>query len=300
MPAIKYKDIRFRADTLAVIAHARNIVTEYQEAGYMLTLRQLYYQFVARALIPNTMKEYKRLGGIINDARMAGLLDWDAIEDRTRNLVALSHWDTPADIIRSAAASFRVDLWEDQPTRVEVWIEKEALAGVFQRVAQQFDVAFFACRGYTSQSEMWGAAQRLRGYIKGGQECVILHFGDHDPSGLDMTRDIRERLAGFGARVDVRRLALNMDQVNTYDPPPNPAKDTDSRFIGYRDEFGDESWELDALEPQVLAGLVEDELATLVEEDRMDARKEEMALGKRLLQSTSDRWEDVVDFLEEV
>lgn len=77
-------------------------------------LRQLYYQFVARDLIPNKQTEYKRLGSVINDARLAGLIDWTAIEDRTRNLRKVSTWDTPNDILRSAASSFKLDLWENQ------------------------------------------------------------------------------------------------------------------------------------------------------------------------------------------
>lgn len=258
MPKIKYVERDFSDKTLATIGKANEIIAAYTAQGYMLTLRQLYYQFVSRDLIANKTTEYKRLGSIINDARLAGLIDWNAIEDRTRNLASLSHWGSPSDIITSASESFRVDKWEGQPNRVEVWIEKEALAGVFERVCQEFDVPFLCCRGYTSQSEMWVGAQRLLRHAKGGQKPLILHFGDHDPSGIDMTRDIQDRLFMFGCRLELQRLALNMDQVREYDPPPNPAKETDSRFAGYIREYGDESWELDALEPQVLAQLVRD------------------------------------------
>jgi hypothetical protein len=88
-----------------------------------------------------------------------------------------------------------------------------------------------------------------------------LYLGDHDPSGIDMTRDIRERMALFScnAEIDVRRLALNKDQVELWNPPENPAKETDSRFENYRDQFGDKSWELDAIEPKKLVALVEEE-----------------------------------------
>src|SRR5262249_10346260 len=156
--------------------------------GYNLTLRQLFYQFVSRDLIPNNVRSYKRLGSIINDARLAGLIDWSAIEDRTRNLHELPCWRTPAGIIRSCAQQYRTDLWAKQENRVEVWIEKEALAGVFERVCDELRVPFFSCRGYTSQSEMWVAGHRLKRIIDAGQRPVILHFGDHDPSGMDMTR----------------------------------------------------------------------------------------------------------------
>lgn len=278
MPKICYVERGFQDATLEIVRGANTIIEEYQEQGYALTLRQLFYQFVARGLLANTQKSYSRLGGIINDARLAGLVDWEAIEDRTRELKRLSTWSRPADIARAAVESYRENKWAHQPNVVEVWIEKEALAGVFQRVCEELEVPYFACRGYTSQSEMWGAAQRLIGSERRGQKTVILHFGDHDPSGMDMTRDIRGRLELFGCSTEVERLALNMDQVEGYGPPPNPAKMTDSRFEGYEREFGEESWELDALEPSVLSELVRERVLELrdgrVWEESMEAQEE--------------------------
>jgi len=178
---------------------------------------------------------------------------------------------------------------------VEVWIEKDALVGVFERVSQELDIGLFSCRGYTSQSEMWVAAQRLRRYEQAGQEVVILHFGDHDPSGLDMTRDITDRLALFGANLDVRRLALTMDQVREYNPPPNPAKETDSRFTAYIQEYGDESWELDALPPDVLADLVRAEVDTLKDLDRWNAATSLEKSHKQTLAAVAESWDDVAE-----
>jgi len=117
MPKIKYVDHRFSPETRLVIEQANRIITDYQRQGYDLTLRQLYYQFVSRDLIPNSDREYKRLGSVINDARLAGLIDWYAITDRTRNLRSVAHWGAPSDVIESAAASFRMDKWANQPCR---------------------------------------------------------------------------------------------------------------------------------------------------------------------------------------
>jgi hypothetical protein len=263
MPKVCYQHRNFRRDALGIIDQANLIIDEYLAEGYKLTLRQLYYQFVSRDLIPNKQSEYKRLGSVINDARLAGMIDWEAIEDRTRNLESLPHWTSPSEIIESCAEQFNYDRWAGQPHRIEVWIEKEALAGVFERICRSLDVPYFCCRGYTSQSEMWVAAMRLQRYEDDGQRPIILHFGDHDPSGIDMTRDIRERLELFGCNVDVRRLALNHDQIKQYNPPPNPAKETDSRFEGYMALHGDESWELDALEPRVLSAMVNQNVTAL-------------------------------------
>lgn len=296
----KFQNFKFRADTLAAIETANQIIAQYAAQGYTLTLRQLYYQHVARGLIENTERNYKKLGSIISDGRLAGLIDWDAIEDRTRNLRGLSHWDNPADIIGAAAHSFRIDKWENQYNRVEVWVEKDALVGVIERVCQRYDVNYFACRGYTSQSEMYAAAQRIAQYIENSQDVHILHLGDHDPSGIDMTRDIRDRIEMFleGLGCDISRLALNWDQVELYNPPPNPAKTTDSRFDGYQELYGAESWELDALEPAVISDLIERHILALRDDDRWDASVACEQEHKTLLDRVAGDWGSVAQYLE--
>lgn len=253
---IKYVDKKLSQANLVVVEQANQIIEEYRAQGFDLTLRQLYYQFVSRALIPNQQREYKRLGSIINDARLAGLVSWEAIVDRTRNLQALSHWDGPRQIVEACATQFRLDKWATQDYRVEVWIEKDALTGVIEGACNELQVPYFSCRGYTSQSEMWAAAMRLKRYRRDGQQPVIIHLGDHDPSGIDMTRDIDDRIKLFMGGAKVNRIALNMDQVEKYQPPPNPAKLTDSRCEGYMRIHGDESWELDALDPKVIDSLI--------------------------------------------
>lgn len=299
MPKICYVSKRFSADVLGVIEQANAIIAEYDAQGFDLTLRQLYYQFVARGIIPNRDTEYKRLGSIVNDARLSGMIDWNAITDRTRNVRANSHWDTPADIMLSAAQSFAVDKWEGQPYRVECWIEKDALVGVIAGVCSSMDIPYFSCRGYTSQSEMWAAARRLLHWVEQGYTPMILHLGDHDPSGKDMTRDIFDRLGLFvGDRVEVERLALNMNQVEAYNPPPNPAKITDSRANAYIAEFGGESWELDALDPPVIAQLIRDAIDGVLDYDLWEEKVEEENRGRELLDEAAHRWPDVVAALD--
>lgn len=98
----------------------------------------------------------------------------------------------------------------------------------------------------------------------------------------------------FGVEnLDIRRLALNMKQIETYNPPPNPAKETDARFQGYMDKFGDESWELDALEPAVLASLVDDEIDEIVDKERWKLSLENEAKEKQVLRAISERYEEV-------
>lgn len=293
----KFQDINFRESSRVLIQQADTIIKEYQARGFTLTLRQLYYQFVSRDLIQNKQTEYKRLGKIVNDARIAGMLDWSAIEDRTRNVKKPSVWRSPEDIIRAVAAQYQEDPWITQPFRPEVWIEKDALVGVIEGVCKELRVPYFACRGYASQSEIYDAGQRFKRTYWGAQTPLILHLGDHDPSGLDMTRDLGERLTMFAGRdVEVRRLALNMEQIDEYDPPPNPAKDTDARFEGYQEEFGDSSWELDALDPDVISDLIRKELDGVIDlPNWMDATDQEKE-NKRALTATYEYWSDVSDF----
>lgn len=262
MPKIEYKSIKFQQKSLELIRLVNQVVEEYQAQGYELTLRQAYYQLVARGYIPNNERSYKNIGNLINDGRLAGLIDWHSITDRTRNLRSNSHWDNPADVIASARYSYLLNKWDGQPNYAEVWVEKDALVDIVGQACRPLDTPYFSCRGYTSQSEMWSAAQRFISQDYRDNR-VIIHLGDHDPSGIDMTRDIQERLQMFGADVYVKRVALTMNQIGTYNPPPNPAKITDSRASKYIDEYGNESWELDALEPQVITDLITNEVTAL-------------------------------------
>jgi hypothetical protein len=298
VPQIAYIDKTFTGKSLAVIDQANQICADYQRQGYDLTLRQLYYQFVSRDLIANKDTEYKRLGNIINDARLAGLLDWNYIVDRTRNLRGLAHWDNPGDILDGAAFGYRTDRWANQPYHVEVWIEKDALVGVIAGACDRLDVPYFSCRGYTSQSELWGAARRLIYRTKAGQKNVIIHLGDHDPSGIDMTRDITDRLALFGAEATVERIALNMDQVRRYSPPPNPAKLTDARAEGYIATHGTSSWELDALDPSTLDALVQSHILNRRDDTQWNRDTEAMQAERDQLTTIARRFNDVTRYLQ--
>lgn len=298
MTKIAYKHIRFQASSLAVIDTANAIIAEYAAQGFDLTVRQLYYQFVARDLIQNHEREYKKLGSIVSNGRMAGLISWTAIRDRTRQVHANASWESPAALIADDVDTFGIDLWADQSRHVEVWIEKDALAGVLQSVCPALDVRYFSCRGYTSQSAMWRAAQRLCAAEEEGKQPTIIHLGDHDPSGIDMSRDILDRLTLFGVQdLDFRRIALNMSQIHTYAPPPNPAKMTDSRFSDYYQSFGDQSWELDALDPTVLASLITTEVTACRDELLWEAAAAREALMRAQLREVSDRFDDVIEFL---
>ena len=309
---ICYKPQRFKKDSEYIINHSDSILAEYASQGYTLTLRQLYYKIIARNLFPkhrkyiwiektqkwikdktgkdpratkNAQPNYKWLGAIINNARLAGLIDWDYIEDRTRNLKKIPTWEKPSQILESAVKQYTKNKWKHMKYYVEVWVEKDALIQIVSRSSFYYQVPCFSCRGYVSQSEMHNsAAARFKRNQQLGKKNILLHLGDHDPSGLDMTRDIEDRLYMFDAKVKVIRIALNMKQITKYNPPPSPAKITDSRYETYVDMFGNESWELDALEPSVIDALIKKHIKKYVDQDIWDEAERKEDEDKEILQ----------------
>ena len=263
-----YTYTNFRPKSLEKIELVNDIIRAYQQQDLTLTLRQLYYQMVAMDHIQNNKKEYDNLGRLIGSARMSGLVSWEAIVDRTRSIDEPAVWSNPASVLQSALHSYNTDLWKTQPIRLEVWVEKEALAQVMERACEEYNVPFMACRGYMSLSAIHETVLRFIDHINNGQQVIIVHLGDHDPSGIDMSRDNFDRIKDmleyhFGSRTteknfDLLRIALNYDQVQVYNPPPNFTKMSDSRAGGYIAEYGKNSWELDALRPDILISLVQE------------------------------------------
>lgn len=314
---IKYQEIALRSGSVDIIAKANQLIEAYQAEGYRITLRQLYYRFIALDLFPdtwidpeynrkhglaadtkNTDKNYDRLGTIISQGRRAGLIDWDAIVDHTRVVRGWgATYERPEDAQRAAAQGYQIDLWLNQPNYIELWFEKDALLGVFERAAQARRLPLCSNRGYMSDSAVWEAAQRIEGMESNGKRAYVLHFGDHDPSGLDMTRDLEERFVLFGASPEVRRIALNMDQVKQYNPPPNPAKQTDCRFREYVRKYGRKSWELDSLEPKVMVKLVEREVKKLLNQKQWDKDFYRETMERKELTSIADNYTKVVELL---
>lgn len=298
MPLICYKEQRFNSKSMKLIDKVNEIIAEYEGMRIELTLRQVYYQLVARDIVKNNLRSYKNVGQLINNARLAGHIDWYHITDMTRELRGLNHWDDPGDIISNCVHTFHLDKWEGQKYRVEVWVEKDALRSIVSNACVPLDVDFFSCRGYTSQSEMWAAAQRLIGHESDDKKTIVLHIGDHDPSGIDMTRDIEDRLRLFGSSVEVKRLALNMDQVRKYQPPPNPAKTTDSRFAKYIAKHGSNSWELDALNPEVLIEIIQKNIRKYLDKKKFNAQVAREENGKDDIRIVASQFEECVDLLK--
>jgi len=266
MSKIKYVEPkRWASKKEAVFSKIVEIVDEFQTQGYRMTLRQLYYQLVSRDIIANQASEYAKLSTLLTEARMYGLIDWNFIEDRIRIPKMASQWKDIPSIVDSAIQSYRKDRWVGQDNYIEVWVEKDALSGVLEPITRKYHCNLMVNRGYSSASAMHDSSIRFKRQERQGKKTFILYLGDHDPSGMDMVRDIQERLDIFGCNVEVKRIALNMEQINQFNPPPNPAKITDPRAKKYIEEFGNTSWELDALSPKDLNKLLDTEVQKLLD-----------------------------------
>ena len=288
MAKIRYRDWSPTLETQERILVIDRFLNEYKGR---VTVRQLYYRLVAGGHIANNDKEYGRVQDLITKARYAGLIDWNAIEDRNREPLKAAEWQDGAHLLRSAVEDFRLNRWEMQPFYLELWVEKAALAGVLSPIAIDYHLTLMVNRGYGSASSMKESADRIRARSRASGKWtshhrpIILYIGDFDPSGEDMVRDVRERLLEFGCprELDVFKLALTKAQIEKYNPPPNPAKVTDSRAAKYIAEHGDESWEVDAIPPKELALLVRTSINAYVDKQAMtDAITREEIIKKRI------------------
>ena len=293
-----------------IIEHANQIASEYVRQGLVLTLRQLYYQFVARGLTGNGQKVYNRIGAALTEARYNGTFPIEWIVDRGRSVGATdveecmsveAALERAAEGVTAAPYWLRYGRWHGQPFRVWVWVEKDALAGVLEDACARLGVGLFPCKGYPSVSALAAWLKEADEATPGGEEAVILYLGDHDPDGLEIPRAALrslERLQwvqGTDVRIRMDKIALTVDQIEEYDPPPFPAKVTSSRYDRYVRETGlRDAWELDALEPTVMRSLVQDSVRGLFDPS-IKVDLDEVAHAKRLNMAATmreDGWAD--------
>lgn len=294
-----------------LLGEVQTILKQYEEQGYSLTLRQLYYQLVARDLLPeqwadkdtgstNNPQSYKKLGHIITKARLAGLVDWDMIEDRSRSILKNSHWNNPKHILNAAAKQFYMARWKNQPNYVFVMAEKDAVSNIIEPVCREWDVPFMANKGYSSQSALYQLYNIFEEKIDNGKDIHCIYVGDFDPSGLDMDRDLRDRLQLFLSNnviffdhirlLDLKRAALTESQIEKYKPPENPAKVTDSRFKQYMKKYGKSSWELDALEPATLEEIVKNAILKYVDMEEFERVEEKEREIRVKIKKFAETW----------
>lgn len=273
---MKQRTTNFSKKNRILLEKIKEILQEYEQQNIKVTLRQLYYQLVARDLIPNKISEYAKLSGLLTNARYSEDIEWDAIEDRTRIPDTPNFFRNIKHLIETAKHSYQLDRWKGQKYYVEVWTEKDALSSVIQPITRKYQVTLSVNRGYSSASAMHEAFERGEVNVEEdgmyeNREKIILYLGDHDPSGLDMDRDIKERLEEFGDDdTEVIRIGLTKEQIEQYNPPPNPAKITDPRAKKYIENHGNTSWEVDALRPEILQELIKTKIKGYLDEKKFN------------------------------
>ena len=238
--------------------------TVYEQQGYRPTLRQVFYRLVSDQWIPNTEASYKRLSSLTAEARRDGW--FPPLADATRDIYVPANFTGLDDLSATAARSFRVDRWATQEKLVVIAVEKRGMLAQFEAEFGYYGFPIVPVAGYVSQT----IADDLRELVeRDGREAVLLYGGDHDASGRDIERDLIERTAVWG---HTERVALTPEQVNEYQLPRNPAKDTDSRTKKFAAEFGHVQYEVDALAPDVLMGLFRSALEPFVDESLIRER----------------------------
>jgi len=254
------------AKTTQMLRVALDVLSE----GQPMTVRQVYYQLVSRQVIENSRSAYQGVSRLLVDARRSGEIPWDWIEDRLRRPRTPSMWTDLPEFFQTVRRSYRRDVWSDQPRYLEVWLEKDALSGIFEDVLDPYGVTLNVGRGYDGWSSIHSAAQRYRRRQAGGRQTSILYFGDFDPSGEDMVCSLRKRLADCGCTPERLKVARTRADSERYQLPADCTKATDTRQAGFVDKYGDVAVELDALPGLVLRDRVESEVVARMDSAALD------------------------------
>ncbi len=228
-----------------------------------MTVRQVFYRLVSNGVIGKTEGEYKStVVRLLTRMRLSGEIPFSWIADNTRWMRKPRTWSSLESMLARTAEAYRRDVWDNQDVYVEVWTEKDAIAGILSEVTMAWDVPLMVVRGFSSITFLHSAAQSIAAT---GKPAYLYYFGDYDPSGLVIPQKVEQRLREFAPYADIEfvRVAVNEEQIAEMKLPTRPTKKTDSRsknFIG-------ESVEVDAIPPKVLRVIVEDCITQHVDDD---------------------------------
>jgi hypothetical protein len=253
-----------------------------------LTVRGLFYQAVSRGLIEKTEAGYTTVQTQSVKMRRESELPYGWIADATRWQRKPATYSSAEAMLERTARTYRQAIWEDQDAYVEVWLEKDALAGVVYQVTSQWDVPLMVTRGYPSLSYLFDAAETLK--AEEGRPCFLYYLGDHDPSGLDIPRKVERDLRVFSPDVDLtfERIAVTMDQVERWSLQTRPTKGADTRAR----HFEGNSIEVDAIPPDQLRDLVWDAITRHIDADILERTRRIEAAERETLQGIIDRLEE--------
>ena len=229
-----------------------DIVAEQQP----MTVRQVFYRAVVMNLVEKSEKGYCKVQDDLTVLRRNGTLPYDWLTDEGRAPRQPYMVEGIVEALNNARRHYRKDPWQDKEELVQIWVEKNALAGVINPVTSEYGVALMVTVGYSSITFAYEAAQTIDAF---DGPVFIYHFGDFDPSGQDAARALEEelRLHAPGADITFTRVAVTPEQIREWNLPTRPTKASDPRAA----KFGSaQSVELDAIEPNRLRQLVRDTL----------------------------------------
>ena len=292
----------FRGRNRELAHHLIRIIGELT-AYWPLTVRQVYYQAVARLLIANALYEYQRVSKMVAKLRRIDLVSWDAIEDRTRRTTDKRGVPGMYEFIAEQSEYFldwryyhrcRV---QEQDVYLEAAIEKDALSSIVEDVLWPYCTRLNVVRGQVSATMVNDMAGRFSAAHRNGQRPVLLYFGDLDPSGVAIPLSLIEKMQEYHA-VDVTldRRALNPDQVGRFNLPSDfeAAKVTDPNYARWVRNYPDvPATELDALHPGVLRELVKDAVESHL---AMESFREQMGIEEQERERLKIMRRDVIGY----
>ena len=255
------------------------------EENAPMTVRQVFYQLVGLGAISKTETEYKTtVIRLLTDMRLKGELPFSWLADNTRWMRKPRTFDSLEDALQLTAETYRRATFMNQPNYCEVWLEKDALAGVIYEETAKYDVPLMVTRGYASISYLHGAAETIAASRK---PAFLYYLGDFDPSGLDIPRNVEARLRQFAPEAEIRftRLAVTPEQITALKLPTRPTKASDSRARG----FAGESVEVDAIPPAVLRKLVHDAIEQHINQHSLALLRTAEESEREILQSMVSR-----------
>jgi hypothetical protein len=251
------------------------------------TLRGLFYRLVSAGHVDKTEAAYKTLvGRLCVEMRRAGTLPYDWLSDNTRWMRKPASYNSLSQAVRLTAETYRRSLWATADAYVEVWLEKDALAGVLYDVTATWDVPLMVTRGYPSLTFLYSAAEAIAAQ---GKPTWLYYLGDFDPSGVDISRKIESELRRLApdAELYFKRLAVNENQIREWQLPTRPTKKTDSRAHA----FGAESVEVDAIPARQLRALVEQAIYCHVDDEQLETLKVAEQSEREYLEAMAHRLE---------
>ena len=232
-------------------------------AAQPITGRGVGYKLFVKKLIPSMKtNDMQRVYRLLKEAREQGIIPWDWIVDESRQLEKTASWNDPDEYTRTMINAYRRDYWNQQPVRVEVWSEKGTVRGVLRPVLDEYGIGFRVVHGFASATIVHDVAED-----DDGRELIVLYVGDWDPSGLCMSeQDLPERLKRYdGGHVTLWRVALTQDQLTGLPSFPASDKAKDPRYPWFARNYGQECWELDALDPNLLRDRVRQHIEVCIE-----------------------------------